>query len=266
MNLDSQNIDIWVVDIKDFAYEDLLSLTSGWLSKQDRQRVERFQFQEHKKQLFMGRYLLRTVLSRYGDFSAGDWRFENNRYGKPFIASAQLEKMSKPLFFNLSHSQNKLVLAIGRHEFLGIDIEYGLRPRRVEKIAKRYFSSSEIAGFDVLEKEQVQRRFYDLWSLKEAYIKACGMGLAIPLDHFSFNFDGKNKVEIKFDKQRADDPGLWQFWQVDSEPGYHLSLALKRGRSNEGGELKEIEISSVNQLKPTGEYTAKQFTVLSTNR
>jgi len=262
MKLDPQHINLWVVDIEDFSYEELLSLTSGWLSKQDLQRVERYQFLEHKKQLLMGRYLTRTVLSRYGQFSAGDWRFENNEYGKPSIASALLEEMVEPLFFNLSHSQNKLVLAVARHEFLGVDIEYGLKPRRVEEIANRYFSNSEIEGFSGLEKSQMQKRFYDLWSLKEAYIKACGMGLAIPLNHFSFSFQSERKVEIKFHKQRPDDSALWQFWKIESEPGYHLSLAVKSLKLNE---FAVIKISKFYQVKSAGELVSKQFTLRATS-
>ena len=258
INLDSQDIDLWTVDIADFAYEELLSLTAGWLSKQDQQRAVRFQFLEHKKQLLMGRYLTRTVLSWYSGFSAGDWRFENNEYGKPFIASDLLKGMAEPLFFNLSHSKNKLVLAIARHELLGVDIEYGLKLRRVEKLAKRYFSISEIDDFGVLAKDQMQKKFYDLWSLKEAYIKACGMGLAIPLDHFSFSFQSKNGIEIKFDKERTDEPRLWRFWEIDSEPGYHLSLAIKLAELEE---VARIEISNLNQIKPSGEIVSKQFTV-----
>lgn len=265
MNLDTQHIDLWLVDIKDFDYEELILLTDGWLSKQDQQRVERYQFLEHKKQLLMGRFLLRTVLSRYAQVAAGEWRFETNKFGKPFIASALLETMAEPLYFNLSHSQNKLVLAISRHQLLGVDIEYGLKQRRVEKIANRYFSSAEVKGFEVLEAEQIQTRFYDLWSLKEAYIKACGLGLAIPLDHFSFSFEGKNKVEIKFDKQRIDDPTLWQFWQIESEPGYHLSLAVKNESLDKLNELTKIKISNFNQLKPGGELLVKKFNVRSTN-
>ncbi|MFT4670797.1 MAG: 4'-phosphopantetheinyl transferase [Pseudohongiellaceae bacterium] len=262
MKLDPQHIDLWFVNIEDFSYEELLSLTSGWLSKQDLQRVERYQFLEHKQQLLMGRYLIRTVLSRYGQLSAGDWRFENNEYGKPFIASALLDEMVEPLFFNLSHSQNKLVLAVARHEFLGVDIEYGLKPRRVEKIANRYFSNSEIEGFSGLEKSQMQKRFYDLWSLKEAYIKACGMGLAIPLNHFSFSFQNERKVEIKFHKERPDDSALWQFWNIESEPGYHLSLAVKSLKLDG---FSATKISSFYQLKSAGELVSKQFTLRATS-
>jgi 4'-phosphopantetheinyl transferase len=262
MKLDPQHIDLWVVDIEDFSYEELLLLTYGWLSKQDLQRVERYQFIEHKKQLLMGRYLTRTVLSRYSQFSADDWCFENNEYGKPFIKSALLEKMAEPLFFNISHSQNKLVLAIARHELLGVDIEYGLKPRRVEKIANRYFSNSEIEGFNGLEKAQILKRFYDLWSLKEAYIKACGMGLAIPLNHFSFDLQSESKIEIKFHKERLDDPALWQFWKIESEPGYHLSLAVKSFKLNE---FVAIKISNFYQLKSAGEFVNKKFTLRATS-
>jgi len=262
MKLDLQHIDLWFVDIEDFSYEELLSLTSGWLSKQDLQRVDRYQFLEHKKQLLMGRYLTRTVLSRYGQFSAADWRFENNEYGKPFIASALLEELVEPLFFNLSHSQNKLVLAVARHEFLGVDIEYGLKPRRVEKIANRYFSNSEIEDLSGLEKSQIQKRFYDLWSLKEAYIKACGMGLAIPLNHFSFSFQNERKIEIKFHKERPDDSALWQFWNIESETGYHLSLAVKSPKLDG---FSAIKISSFYQLKSVGELVSRQFTLRATS-
>lgn len=255
MKLEPHHIHLWVVDTRDYVFQELRALTASWLSERDSQRLDRFHFVEHKHQLLLGRYLLHTVLSRYETLAPAEWRFDYNEYGKPFIARKLAEKMTRPLYFNLSHSRNKLVLAVARHQFLGVDIEYGLKPRRVEKIAERYFSSVEIAGFASLAEGQLQQRFYDLWSLKEAYIKACGMGLAIPLDQFSYSFHEDNKIEIAFDDARDDDSEFWQFWQLESEPDYHLALAIKKE------EAATVVVSKFYQLMPQGELVSKKLLI-----
>ena len=75
---------------------------------------------------------------------------------------------------------------MSRFKDIGVDVECARKPRRVEAIAQRFFSDLEATQLLSLPGDQQQSRFYDLWTLKEAYIKACGMGLAIPPDHMAF--------------------------------------------------------------------------------
>jgi len=190
-------------------------------------RFRRLQFERHRKQLLLGRVLIRVVLSHYDrSIAPANWNFTQNQYGKPAISN---EQNAASIYFNLSHSAEKLVLAVARFPDIGIDIEYSAKPRRVSAIAQRYFSAKELAEILALPERRQLSRFYDLWTLKEAYIKACGMGLAIPLQHFSYSFLDGDRLGIAFDAQRNDHEGAWQLWQIDAGEDYKLALAAKPG-------------------------------------
>lgn len=255
MKLSPTAIDLWYVDAADFNFRDLLLQIETWLSETEKQRLTRYQFEKHKLEFLLGRYLLRSVLSLYGELSPEDWLFDYNDYGKPFVASAIQNRLDMPLYFNLSHSRGKLVLAVANVESLGVDIEYGLKPRRIEKIAGRYFSSAEVRGLELLPAGERQRRFYDLWSLKEAYIKACGLGLAIPLADFSYSFSESGAISIAFAKSREDTPRHWQFWQLGSVPDFHIGLAVKTV------DAQNLELSNLFQLQQMGEPSAKPLVI-----
>jgi 4'-phosphopantetheinyl transferase len=87
-----------------------------------------------------------------------------------------------------------------------------------------------VAQLLVLPQDQQQSRFYDLWTLKEAYIKACGMGLAIPLQHFSYGFAGDDGLTVEFDAQRNDVEAAWQFWQFSAGSDFKMAVAAKTGK------------------------------------
>lgn len=78
---------------------------------------------------------------------------------------------------------------------------------------------------------QKQERFYRLWTLKEAYIKARGLGLAIPLQKFSFSYADSGEIFVAFEKQLGDDPNAWQFWQKNLDQNYMLAVANMRGKN-----------------------------------
>jgi len=218
-------IHLWTAELDDFSLAELELICLAWLGKQDLQRYHRLVFERHRKQMLLSRYLLRATLSHYVDsLSLSDWRFTHNAYGKP-----ALEQSVHPLdlFFNLSHSHGQIVLALAAHDFVGVDIEASTRSRRISRIARRYFSEAEAAELLELPEHLQLSRFYQLWTLKEAYIKACGMGLAIPLNQFSFRFAENSRICVQFDPQLNDEPVDWHFWQIDKGKNFQLSLALK---------------------------------------
>ncbi|MFK7864949.1 MAG: 4'-phosphopantetheinyl transferase superfamily protein [Pseudohongiellaceae bacterium] len=246
MKLDPNNIDLWYVDASNFKYRDLLMLTSRWLSKTESQRLARLKLPQHKHEFLLGRYMLRSILSLYGSVLPQDWVFEYNKHGKPFIAKAQQATLKMPLYFNLSHSKGKLILALARYEKLGIDIECGTKPRRIKKISNRYFSRPEVESLELLPENAQQTRFYDLWSLKEAYIKACGLGLAIPLADFSYRLSNAGGISIDFSPERQDVPEQWQFWQIGSVPCFHVAVAVKSAHA------EHLELANFFELMPLG--------------
>lgn len=243
--LDSE-IHLWLIDQAVFSEDELRQECWEWLTKSEQKRYRRFYFDRHRKQLLLGRYLIRSVLSQYTECIApAEWRFLENDYGKPFVDPDQ---NSNSLFFNLSHSGNRLVLAVARHEFIGVDIERSDKQRRVAKISDRFFSGEEVKDLLALDGDQQLNRFYELWTLKEAYIKACGLGLAIPLQQFSYSFPAVNKLAVSFDAVRGDDARDWQFWQIDLVSDYELALAARIESSASINSLSSWELSGLDEF------------------
>ena len=224
LTLDKSEIHLWYADQSEFNGKELESLFLHWLDSGEYDRYQRYYFDRHRNRLLLSRMLIRSVLSRYSDVAPTSWRFHENPHGKPTIDPAQ---QNYPLYFNISHSGDRIVLATGRHEFLGVDIECNDKSRRILQIANRYFSKDELEALQVLPATQQLTRFYDLWTLKEAYIKARGLGLSIPLRRCSFDFLAHQRLSVGFDSELADDPASWQFWQIDTKGSFTLSLASK---------------------------------------
>ncbi len=224
LQLDDSQIHLWHVQQADFDAAELAAHCLDWLTPAELKRYHRYYFDRHRKQFLLGRMMMRSVLTQYAEVAPQQWRFVENPYGKPSIDPGQ---RSQPLFFNLSHSADRLVLAISRHEAIGVDIECSNKSRRVLQIADRYFSPTEVIDLEALPHASQLTRFYDLWTLKEAYIKACGLGLAIPLRQFSFGFVADSRITISFARERDDAPEPWQFWQLQLNAPFAVSVAVK---------------------------------------
>lgn len=171
------------------------------------------------------RALVRTTLSRHGPTAPGDWRFVTNAHGCPAIEGDQ---GGDPwLYFNLSHASDLAVVAVTRGHRVGVDVE---RVDRVvtHDIADRHFAESEAAALRARPESDRARTFFEYWTLKEAYIKARGMGLAIPLGDFAFTLRPPDPPTIAFVDGFDDDPARWQFWQAWATPWHRVSLAIER--------------------------------------
>lgn len=210
----------WDQRITDAA---LLARYRQLLTADERERQDRFHFARHRHQYLVSRALLRGVLSRYAAVEPGAWRFRNNAFGKPEIANAGIAAPR----FNLSHSEQLVVLAVAARGEVGVDVEWLGRSASLLELADHYFAPEEVRQLRALPAAMQTSRFFDFWTLKEAYIKACGLGLSIPLHHFSFRFDASGRVGIAFHPERGDDAGRWQFWQVSVSDQHRLALAQR---------------------------------------
>ena len=228
MRIEKSEIHLWQLEQTDFELSALQGECLAWLTETELKKFQRYQFDRHRKQLLLGRVLMRVALSSYDrSVAPASWNFIHNDYGKPEISK---EQNSTSLYFNLSHSVEKVVLAVSRLKDIGIDVECTRKSRRIAAISQRYFSDKEAEELLILSEDQKQSRFYDLWTLKEAYIKACGMGLTIPLQYFSYGFLGDNRLTVEFDARLYDVERMWQLWQLSAGLDFKLAIAAKTGK------------------------------------
>jgi 4'-phosphopantetheinyl transferase len=214
---------------------------AGCLSASEQARYVHIRAPRTKLQYWQTRWAIRHALSCYApEVAPQDWQFSRNAYGRPAL---QAPSLAFPIDFNISHTRGALVMAFTARGAVGVDVEYTQRQCRALAVAQRYFSASEVADLRGLPAEQQRARFFDLWTLKEAYIKACGMGLAIPLGSFSFNFAAP-EIAIAFDSRRDDSPARWRFWQLPLSPTHQLALALGSDGLPEGVSIEGIRLQA----------------------
>jgi 4'-phosphopantetheinyl transferase len=152
------------------------------LSPDETSRAERFYFERDRRAFIAVRGTLRQLLGRYLGRSPAEFAFSYGTYGKP---SLREEFASIPVHFNVSHSRGLALLAFSLGRELGVDLEYVRADIASEEIAERYFSSREVAELLSLAQPQRAEGFFLCWTRKEAYVKAIGNGLQIPLKSFS---------------------------------------------------------------------------------
>lgn len=154
------------------------------------------------------RILLRSVLSQYAGLRPEQWRFEANEFGRPHVANPDAPH---GLAFNLSHKPGCVTSLVGARRDLGVDVEDTAAGRpNFLAIAGRFFSASEADALVALPDAQRRQRFYELWTLKESYIKARGVGLSLGLSRFSFSIEG-NRAAVCFAEGFDDRAETWDF-------------------------------------------------------
>lgn len=220
------HIDIWLVFYQQIDDPALLAAMLALLNDAERAQQLRFHFADDRLRYLATRALVRTVLSRYAPIEPADWAFTPNEYGRPAIANDHPQ--ARALSFNLSHTRGLIAMAVTRDRVLGVDVE-NLTTRQVsEGIAEHFFSPVEVAELSTVPPGRRQDRFFEYWTFKEAYIKARGMGLSIPLDRFSFHFPDEQRVALSIEPDLGDNAERWGFWQFRPAPGYLLALCAER--------------------------------------
>ncbi|HJY84394.1 MAG TPA: 4'-phosphopantetheinyl transferase superfamily protein, partial [Candidatus Binatia bacterium] len=204
-------IHLWLAFYDEVVDAPLYSAYRELLNVAEKKQQQRFYFARDRRRYLITRALVRTVLSRYVSIHPNKWVFSTNAYGRPEIFNAQAR--AERLSFNISHTHSLIVLGVTKRRALGVDVENFLARKASIDIAERYFAPQEIAVLMAAPPDQQQYRFFEYWTFKEAYIKARGMGLALPLDKFSFHYPGDHEVAITIHPELGDDSARWQFWQ-----------------------------------------------------
>lgn len=204
LGLGEGELHLWCARLEDLD-DTVFPRYEALLSESELDRCRAFRFERHRREYLLTRALVRTALSHYLPLAPDEWRFRHNAYGKPAA--------DPPcgLGFNLSNSCGLVACLLASGREVGVDVEPCGRADSVLAVAAEVFSVPELAQLHALAGHAQARRGLALWTLKEAYIKARGMGLSLPLKEFSFLFDEAGAVRLALNPVLADDPGHWRF-------------------------------------------------------
>jgi 4'-phosphopantetheinyl transferase len=224
-------ITVWLAQL-DAVPEALWPRLEHILDAAERERAKRFRFERDCRQYAAAHALKRlmlTVLSG-GAVSPAAWRFETGPHGRPAVACGG------GAHFNLSHCNGLVACAVSRAAEPGIDVENLDRVMPLD-IAETYFAADEAKWLYGLPETARQTGFLRLWTLKEAYIKATGLGLSQPLHAFAIGFD---PLRVRFTDPTLGDPSAWRFEQLEIDGRYLLALAWRAP-----AKPIEVEVTSV---------------------
>ena len=188
------------------------------LSPAEVKKADRYMKPADRHLSLVSKALVRYLIGEVTQQDPKSLSFSINEYGKPFLAGLP------DLHFNLSHSHGAAVCVVCRGAAVGVDVE-DVGRRTNLSIAGRFFSPAEADLVSKAPDGEKRALFFDIWTLKEAYIKAVGKGLSIPLNSFSFNAN-EPEVHIRFSDTGRVDPA-WQFSRWRPEPGKIVATAVR---------------------------------------
>lgn len=248
MNTSNEHvIQLWYVSRELIQSEELLEGYRNWLSPHERKRYEGFAIDDQAHEYLISRALLRYVLSQYVlGVQPSDWMFVADENGKPRLAEgfAHLD-----LHFNLSHSGDLVVLAVSQGIELGVDVELIRRPVFNMAMAEHYFANSEIQHLQFLPTYLQVERIAEFWTLKEACLKASGLGLRVPLSQLEVSIDDSAALTVDFllpFREEIPQAADWQVWLYRLGEDYRIAVCSSANLTSCHTEIV------INEWKPKG--------------
>jgi 4'-phosphopantetheinyl transferase len=194
------------------------------LSPDERARADRFHFERDRRHYVAARGVLRLLLGRHLSLPPAEVRFCYNAHGKPRLAEGC---GSADVRFNVSHSHGLALFALSRGREVGVDVERERAELAGEQLAERFFAPAEVAVLRSLPGWQRREAFFACWTRKEAYIKAVGKGLALPLDRFEVALRPGEPAALLAAHDDPREVGRWSMHNLDPGPGYAGALAVE---------------------------------------
>ena len=210
--LSDDEIHVWCVEL-DAAGE--VAVLAACLSAEESERASGLLTGTHQRRFVVARGMLRQLLGLYLDQDPGAVAFSRGAHGKPFLQKGGLH-------FNVSHSHEMALYAIARNREVGIDVEWPRPQVAHEQIAARFFSLEEQEALAQVPDEARQAAFYNIWTRKEAYVKARGDGIAAGLGTFAVSL-GAEAALLRSDEGR-DEVERWKLIALEPADGYVAAL------------------------------------------
>lgn len=221
---------VWLAYPEKLSDSKLQSFFLEILSEDEIEKYDRFHLPADRHLYLVSHALTRIVLSNYLDLDPGEWNFICNEFGRPEIHSS----FGFPsLRFNLSHTQGLVSCLVVLSIDAGVDIENHTRFNGLDTLPQDVFSSSEFSCLNGLPEEEKKDRFFTYWTLKEAFLKGRGLGLAFPLNQISFHLKIGETISVSFDPDFQGNALDWQFAHFRPTSSHSLAVALCRGNKND---------------------------------
>ena len=212
-------VDLWFVNTADVVRPGLLEACRALLTPDEVEKHGAFVFDKHRHEYLVTRALMRGVLARYVGVEPRSLEFVRNEYGRPELVPPRVR-------FNLSNSTKFVVCAVSTDREVGVDTEPLDRADRILDVAESFFTPLERRGLAALPMAERLRRAVALWTLKEAYMKARGMGMSIPALDFELSFEA-NAIRLGLHPPLSD-ATPWVF-ETRELAGHLVATCVERG-------------------------------------
>jgi len=222
LQLNTGQVHIWRASLE--LSPSLLDNLEACLSEDEIDRANRFRFIKDRSHFVAARGCLRDILGYYLGISPKLVKFSYSQYGKPDLDG---ELNPGGIRFNISHSHSLGLFAFTRLNDIGIDIEYIRSGITDEGIARRFFSQNEVENLFSLPDSLRKDAFFNCWTRKEAYIKAHGEGLSLPLDHFDVTLTPGEPASIMNTRPDPDEAKQWTLHEINPGSGYVAAVAFR---------------------------------------
>jgi 4'-phosphopantetheinyl transferase len=222
LTLSRAEVHVWRADLDPAASR--FERLQHTLSADELQRAARFHFPQDRRRFTVARGVLRDILGRYLGRPSSELGFRYSAYGKPALTDGF---DAAGLRFNISHSHEMALFAVTCDREVGVDIEYLGREIHGEEIAEHFFSVHERADLRALPAELKHQAFFNCWTRKEAYIKAHGEGLSLPLDRFDVSLTPGEPAALLATRTDPQEVLRWSLQALTPGPGYAAALAVE---------------------------------------
>jgi 4'-phosphopantetheinyl transferase len=219
LKLAPAEIHLWQATLNDRLADSL----KHFLSADEICRADRFHSARDRNHFIAARGLLRTLLAVYLETKADELNFSYADKGKPYLE----EGARGGIHFNLAHSRGKALYAFSTGRQLGVDLEFIREDLEYEKIAERFFSPREIERLGSVPAEIRKEAFFNCWTRKEAYIKARGEGLSMPLDEFDVSLAPGEPAALLRNHKEPEEVNRWRMRSIVLPSGYVAALVAE---------------------------------------
>lgn len=194
------------------------------LSRDEVQRANRFTFETDKSRFVIARAAMRQILAGYMGVAPQKLTFYYSQNGKPELHT---DFGNTGLKFNLTHSRDLALLAVTRGGRVGIDVEFVNDEFAGEEIAERCFSVNEMKTLRRVPANQKADAFFCCWTRKEAYLKALGEGLSVPLHSFDVSFGPNAPAALISVSTQPDEISRWSMYEINTPQGFKAALVVE---------------------------------------